>query len=190
MKFRELIDELEEVIEEAAKLPLSNKCMIDKEEVFNVVQQIRLAYPEDMKQAEYVKKERDRILQDAEKEAQIIKEEAKNKVAKLVNESEIVRLAKQKAAELLSEAQNNANEIIARGQEQAAAHAAEREKELDAYQEEVISYIATILQRAESASESAVSTVAKAINDLNGEYDALRAVYDSLAKNRMAIVKK
>ena len=190
MKFKELIDELEEIIEDASKLPLSNKCVIDKEEVFNVVQQIRLAYPEDLKQAEYVKKERDRILQDAEKEAQIIKEEAKNKVAKLVNESEIVRLAKQKAAELLSEAQNDANGIIANAQEQAAAHAEEKEREIESYQDEVLNYIATILQRAEATSETAVSTVAKAINDLNGQYDGLRAVYDSLAKNRMAIVKK
>ena len=86
MKFKELIDNLEELVEDASKLPLSNKCMIDKEELFEVIKQIRLAYPEDLKQAEYVKKERDRILQDAEKEAEIIKEVAKNQVAKLVNE--------------------------------------------------------------------------------------------------------
>jgi len=190
MKFKALIDELEEVIEESSKLPFSNKCAIDKEDVFNVIQQIRLAYPEDLKQAEYVKKERDRILQDAEKEASIIKEEAKNKVAKLVNESEIVRLAKQKASEILTEAQNNASEIIAKGQEQAQAQAQEREKELEAYQDEVINYIANVLHRAESAADNAVTTVATAMNDMNAQYDALRSIYDSIAKNRMAIVKK
>lgn len=190
MKFKALIDELEEIIEDSSKLPFSSKCAIDKEDIFGVIEQIRLAYPEDLKQAEYVKKERDRILQDAEKEAEIIKEEAKNKVAKLVNESEIVRLAKQKASEVLSEAQNNAAEIIAKAQEQAEAKAEEREKELEAYQEEVINYIANILHRAETTSESAVTAVVKAINDLNGQYDALRGIYDSLSKNRMAIVKK
>lgn len=190
MKFKELIDNLEELVEDASKLPLSNKCMIDKEELFEVIKQIRLAYPEDLKQAEYVKKERDRILQDAEKEAEIIKEEAKNKVAKMVNESEIVRGAREKATEILNEAQANASAIIAQGQETAKANAEESQRELAAYQEEVMTYIANVLHRAETASENAVSTVAKAINDMNGQYDALRAVYEALSKNRMAIVKK
>ena len=190
MKFKELIDELEEIIEEAGKLPISNKCVIDKEDVFGVVQQIRLAYPEDLKQAEYVKKERDRILQDAEKEAQIIKEEAKTKMAKMVTDSEIVRLAKDKAAEILNDAKKEANAIVAEGEQKSAAIAEEKEKELNAYQDEVINYIANILQRAENSTEASVSNVAKAINDLNAQYDALRAIYDSLAKNRMAILKK
>lgn len=190
MKFKELIDELEEIIEEAGKLPLSSKCVIDKEDIFGVIEQIRLAYPEDMKQAEYVKKERDRILQDAEKEAQIIKEEAKTKMAKMVTDSEIVRLAKEKAAEILNEAKKEAGEIVAEGEQKAIAVAEDKEKELNAYKDEVMNYIGNILQRAENVSEAAVSTCAKAINDMNSQYDGLRAIYDSLAKNRMAILKK
>ena len=78
MKFKELIDELEEFVEDAGKIPLSGgKCLINKEELFGIIEQIRLTYPEDIKQAEYVKKERDRILQDAEKEAQAEKERTK-----------------------------------------------------------------------------------------------------------------
>ena len=185
MKFKELIDELEEIIEEAGKLPLSSKCVIDKEDIFGVIEQIRLAYPEDMKQAEYVKKERDRILQDAEKEAR-----AAAKMAKMVTDSEIVRLAKEKAAEILNEAKKEAGEIVAEGEQKAIAVAEDKEKELNAYKDEVMNYIGNILQRAENVSEAAVSTCAKAINDMNSQYDGLRAIYDSLAKNRMAILKK
>ena len=190
MKFKELIDELEEIIEDASKIPLSNKCMVDKEEVFNVVQQIRLAYPEDIKQAEYVKKERDRILQDAQKEAQIITEEARAKCAKMVDDSEIVRLAKQKAAELLNDAQSTGKDVVNQSKEQARLLQEEKKRELEDYQEEVRSYIINILQKTESASEQAVSTLAKSIDELNSQYDAIRSVYDSVAKNRMSLLNQ
>ena len=190
MKFKELIDELEEIIEDSSKIPFSNKCMIDKEEVFNVIQQVRLAYPEDIKQAEFVNKERERLIQEAEEEARIIKEEAKNKVAKLVNDSEIVRLAKEKAAEILNDAKNQAKGIVADGEAECAAMAEEREKQLRAYEDEVRGYIANVLQRAESASENAVSTISKTMAELNSQYDALRNVSESLSKNRVAILQK
>ena len=191
LKFKELIDELEEIIEDAGKIPLSGgKCLINKEELFGVIEQIRLTYPEDLKQAEYVKKERGRILQDAEKEAKILTDEAKNKVAKMVDDSEIVRLAKEKAAEIIKEAQDNANQIFNQANEQATAVKAEKKKEIDEYQDEVLSYIVSMLQKTESSSEHAVTTIAKAIDDLNKQYDAIRNIYEKVAQSRMNMLNQ
>ena len=75
MSFKVLIDELEEIIEDANPIPLSGgKAIISKDEIFGIIEQVRLAYPNDIKEAEYVRKERDRILADAEKEAKITKD--------------------------------------------------------------------------------------------------------------------
>lgn len=186
LKFKELIDELEEVIEDAGSIPLSGgKAIINKEEIFGIIEQIRLTYPEDIKQAEYVRKERDRILQDAEKEAQILTDEAKNKVAKMVDDSEIVRLAKQKASEILQEAQNMGNDIVNRATEQANAVKDEKKREIDNYQDEVLSYVISMLQKAESTTELSVTSVAKAIDDLNKQYDNLRNIYEKVSQSRM-----
>lgn len=191
LKFKELIDELEEVVEDAGKIPLSGgKCLINKEELFGIIEQIRLTYPEDIKQAEYVKKERDRILQDAEKEAKILTDEAKNKVAKMVDDSEIVRLAKQKAAEVLKEAQDSANEIVTKATEQANQVKEEKKKEINEYQDEVVSYIISMLQKTESSSEMVVTSIAKAIDDLNKQYDTIRNVYEKVAQSRMNMLNQ
>ena len=45
MDLQALIDELEEIVESASKVPFANKCMIDREEVWSVIEQIRLHYP-------------------------------------------------------------------------------------------------------------------------------------------------
>ena len=190
MKFKELIDELEEIIEDAGNIPLSGgKAIVNKEEIFGIIQQIRLSYPEDLKQAEYVRKERDRILADAEKEAMMLTDEAKSKVARMVDDSEIVRLAKQKASEILKEAQDMGNEQYNRALEQATAVKEEKKAEIDKYQDEVLSYVVSMLQKAESTTELSVSTVSKAIDDLNKQYDAIRSVYEKVAQSRMNMLK-
>ena len=191
MKFKELIDELEEVVEDAGKIPLSGgKCLINKEELFGIIEQIRLTYPEDLKQAEYVKKERGRILQDAEKEAKMLTDEAKNKVAKMVDESEIVRLAKQKASEIINDAQDKANQIFLQANEQATNVKEEKKKEINDYQDEVLTYIVSMLQKTETASEHAVSSIAKAIDELNKQYDSVRNIYEKVAQSRMNMLNQ
>ena len=190
MKFKELIDELEEVIEDASKIPLSNKCMIDKEEVFNIIQQIRLTYPEDIKQAEYVRKERDRILQDAEKESNIITENAKAKVAKLVNDSEIIKIAKEKATEILQDATKNAQQILNDSEEQVRKIQEQKSQELMQEQESALGYIDGMLGQAESTAESSVTAMVKLIDEMNQHYDQLRSVYEKISKNRQVYREK
>ena len=191
MKFKELIDELEEFVEDAGKIPLSGgKCLINKEELFGIIEQIRLAYPEDIKQAEYVKKERDRILSDAEKEAKMLTDEAKNKVAKMVDDSEIVRLAKQKSEEIIKEAQNTAHGIVTTATDQANQVKDEKKKEINTYQDNVVDYIISMLQKTESSSEQAVASVAKALDDLNKQYDTLRGIYESVAQSRINMINQ
>lgn len=190
MNFKELIDELEEIIEDAGSIPLSGgKAIINKEEIFGIIEQIRLTYPEDLKQAEYVRKERDRILADAEKEAHILTDEAKIKVAKMVDDSEIVRLAKQKASEIIKEAQDMGNDLYNRAVEQANSAKEEKKMEIDKYQDEVLSYVVSMLQKAESATELSVATVSKTIDDLNKQYDAIRNIYEKVSQSRMNMLK-
>ncbi len=190
MKFKELIDELEEVIEEASKIPLSNKCMIDKEEIFNIIQQIRLTYPEDIKQAEYVRKERDRILQDAEKESNIIIENAKAKVAKLVNDSEIIKIAKEKATEILQDATKNAQQVLNDAEEQVRKIQEQKSQELMEEQEVAFNYIDGMLNQAETTAEYSVTSLVKLIDEMNHHYDQLRSVYEKISKNRQIYREK
>ena len=55
MDLENFIEELEEIVESATKVPLSTKCMVDREEVWDVIQQFRLNYPSEIKEAQWVK---------------------------------------------------------------------------------------------------------------------------------------
>ena len=68
MKVLELLEEIEDLVDEAPGLPLTGKIMLDAEEVFQLVREIRLALPDDVQQAKWIRDERDRILAEAKDE--------------------------------------------------------------------------------------------------------------------------
>ena len=79
MEIFQLLDNLEDLIENSKKVPLSDKSMIDKEEILEVLKEIRLKLPDELKQAKWVKEERERILAEAQKEADDVVKEAENR---------------------------------------------------------------------------------------------------------------
>ena len=111
MEILSILEALEDVIEKSISLPLSSKSLVDKEELLELIKEIRLKLPDDIKQAKWVKEERQRILLEAQKEANNIIAEAENKIASLVDEHEITKKAYDQANEIISNAQKNAREI-------------------------------------------------------------------------------
>lgn len=111
MEVLNIIDELEDIIDDAAKVPFAGKCMVDKDALLDLIEELRLKLPEDLKQAKWVKDERQRILAEAQKEAESIVKSAEEKTISMINEHEITRQAADKAKEILEHEQNNAREM-------------------------------------------------------------------------------
>ncbi len=111
MDIMEIIDMMEEAIEKASSVPLTGKVMVDKDELLDFIQEIRLVYPDELKEAKWVKEERQRILTEAENRAETIQKNAEETQAQLINEHEITKCAYEQANELVNEAQQNAMEI-------------------------------------------------------------------------------
>lgn len=111
MDLLELIDVLEETVEKGTSIPLSGRSLMDKEELLDLIEEIRLNLPEDLKQARWVKEERQHILHEAQNEADGIIADAKAKAEEMVMEEEVVVQAQQKAEEIVEQAQNHAREI-------------------------------------------------------------------------------
>lgn len=106
-----LIDEIEDILESASTLPFSNKVVINAEELFDIIKEIRIKLPDEIKQANWIKEERQRILAEAQKDADTILNEAESKLKELIDENEITKKAKEAADEIITKAQNNAKEI-------------------------------------------------------------------------------
>ncbi|HSH36505.1 ATPase [Schnuerera sp.] len=111
MDVLKLIDEIEDVLENASSLPFSSKAMVDADEIFEIIREIRIRLPDEIKQASWIKEERQRILAEAQKDADTILNEAELKLEELIEEEEITKKAKEMAEEIITKAQTNAKSI-------------------------------------------------------------------------------
>ena len=68
IKVMQLLDELEDILETASKVPFSDKAIVDSEEISQIISDIRLSMPKDIQQAQWVKDEQDRIINEAKAE--------------------------------------------------------------------------------------------------------------------------
>lgn len=98
-------------MEKSRNVPFSNKCIVDKEEILDIIKEIRLKLPEEIKQAKWVKEERQRILVEAQKEADGIIKEAENRIISMIDEHEITRKAYEKKVEIIETANEMSREI-------------------------------------------------------------------------------
>ncbi|HHV46201.1 MAG TPA: ATPase [Tissierellia bacterium] len=111
MDVLKLIDEIEDILENASSLPFSNKVMVDADELFEILREIRIKLPDEIKQASWIKEERQRILAEAQKDADTLLNEAELRLKELIDENEITKKAKEMAEEIIKKAQTNAKEI-------------------------------------------------------------------------------
>jgi len=121
MEIFTLLENLEELIESGTKVPLSTKVMIDKEEANEILEEIRMKLPDELKQAKWVKEERQRIIMDAQKEADQIVKETETKIISLVDDHEITRQALAQKEEIIESADKVAREITTGTREYADA---------------------------------------------------------------------
>ncbi len=111
MEILEIMDALEEKIENCFTIPFIGRGIIDKDTLLDLLQEARIKYPEEMKQAKWVKDERSRIIADAQKEAAAIIKGAEEKIAAMVTEHEITKQAYENANQIVESAQDHAREI-------------------------------------------------------------------------------
>ena len=111
MEIFTLLETLEETIENSRTMPFTNKGLVDKEELLDLIKEIRIKLPEELKQAKWVKEERTRILVEAHKEGEDIVKEAENRIIAMIDEHEITRKAYEQKTEIIETANEMAREI-------------------------------------------------------------------------------
>ena len=111
MDIEQIMNEIEEKIDRCRTIPFWGKGIIDKEEILELIQEMRNKFPEEMRQAKWVKEERQRIISDAQKEAQAMIKATEEKIAAMVNEHDITQQAYAKANQIIDSAQQNSREI-------------------------------------------------------------------------------
>jgi cell division septum initiation protein DivIVA len=122
-----LLDRLETVLTSSSRIPITGKAVVDEQECLDIIDQMRVAIPDEVKQAKRLQQDRDRIIQDAEEEAARAVAHAQDQASSMVLQQEITRAAEAKARRLMEEADREAKER----REEADRYAAQTLAELD-----------------------------------------------------------
>ena len=105
-----LIDKLDDLVHNAKPVPLTDQVRIDREEIYEILDQMRATIPEEIKQARWIVKERQEMLAEAKREVDRMLGEAREQAAREASQTEIVRLAEQQAQEIVEDARRQARE--------------------------------------------------------------------------------
>ncbi len=106
-----LLEEIEDILENSKNLPFSSKIGVDREDLFEIIAEIRLNLPNDIKQSKKVLEERSKIIVNAHDEAEEIIKNAETQINKMIDENEITRRAKTEAEGIIDEARKDAREL-------------------------------------------------------------------------------
>lgn len=100
-----LVDQLEELVSIGKRVPMSRRVMVEEEDFLALVDQLRVALPNEIRQAQRVIKERERVIGEAQDEASRIVQRAQQRAEQLVSQHAIMSEAKQRGEEILRQAE-------------------------------------------------------------------------------------
>lgn len=107
-----LIDRLEELVEDARGFPgFGNTAMVDRDAAYDLIDQMRQAIPEELKQARWIVKERQSMLDEARSESDRLVQQAREEAEKIVSEQEILKQAEKQGADMVEESRRREREI-------------------------------------------------------------------------------
>jgi F0F1-type ATP synthase membrane subunit b/b' len=107
----ERIEELQVLIEEAKSVPLSSSAVVNREEILDLLGQLKEEVPEEIRQARWMTRDRDELAARARKEAERIVQEAREQRDRLLTRTEIVHAANREAERITDEAKDRAAKI-------------------------------------------------------------------------------
>src|SRR5215472_9599658 len=96
----DLLDQLEEVLGAGSHLPLTSRTLVDEQEILDILDQIRVSIPDEIKAARRLTQERDQMLADARAEADRLVHEADQIVEARLTEHHLVRDAEARAVDI------------------------------------------------------------------------------------------
>lgn len=112
-KMEQIIEEMEEYIDNCKFQPLSTtKIIVNKEELLELLTELRLKTPDEIKKYQSIIKNRDEILNKAKADADAMLQQTALHTNELINEHEIMQQAFQKANEIVQEATGQAQQIL------------------------------------------------------------------------------
>lgn len=173
-RIEQLIDEIEEYVESCKPAPFSqSKIVVQKEQLYELLTELRLKTPDEIKRYQKIIAQKDKIISDAQAQAEQMIEETTNYANALVEEHEIMLKAYEKAEQTINAANAQAEEIVAAANQ----NAEEMRMSALSYTQSLIGNIQGIVESslaiARTNSEGLINGLTENLNMLVSNNDAL-----------------
>jgi vacuolar-type H+-ATPase subunit H len=146
MDILHLIDRLEELFNESKPLWFTHNVLVDEDRMLDIIDQMRISIPEEIKKAQQVLTQKDRILAQAQEEANRTIVLAREKSDKLIEKDSTVESAKVRADQLIAQTKSECETIRSEADDYVLSTLTQIESELEKYLNQVKNGIRTIQQ--------------------------------------------
>jgi flagellar hook-basal body complex protein FliE len=170
-RIEQIIEEIEEYVENCRYQPLSTtKIVVNKEELEELLRELRLKTPDEIKRYQKIIGNKDAILADAQEKADQIVREAQERASQLISQTEIMKQAYGQANETINDANKQAQDIV---------DAADRDAEN--IRMSAISYTDELLTNLSTIMGNSLSEATETFNSFSG---VLKNYYDVVNENK------
>ncbi len=107
----QLIDRVTDLIDQARPMPLSTSAMINKDEILDLLVEVRSRLPEELRAARWLLKEREEFLEKVKREGEDLLEEARSQAERMVQRTEVVKAAEQRGRQIVEKAETRARQM-------------------------------------------------------------------------------
>lgn len=166
MEILDLIDALEDLVIQSRRLPVGGNLVVDRKRLLDLIDQMRLAIPSDLREAARILEAREQIIEEARESAARIIDEARRERERILAESDIVREAQARSQQMLLEAEQRARETIAEADRLAAAHLSEAAEAASKQLDDADQYALEVLRRLEHQLQSFLDSIRTSIMNL------------------------
>ncbi len=170
-RIEQIIEEIEEFVDSCKFQPLSStKIVVNKEELEELLRELRMKTPDEIKRYQKIISNKDAILEDAQTKADNIIAEAQAKAQQIVSESEVMQIALQQSNQLIEQTNAQAQEILDKATEDS-----------NNIRMSAISYTDEMLENLEKIMSHTIDAAGtKYSNFIN----SIQSCYDIVSKNR------
>jgi len=151
MDILHLVDRLEELFNESRPLPMMRKVVVDEEKMLSIIDQMRVSIPDEIKRAQQLISQRDRLLAQAQEEANRTLQLAREKADQLVEKDAIIQSAQARAGQIIEQARKEIDVTRKEADQYVINSLQDLENELDRLLHQVRNGIQTLMP--ESAKE-------------------------------------
>jgi cell division septum initiation protein DivIVA len=137
------LEQLEELVRDAKSMPLSSSVLVNRDEVLELIAEMKEALPEEIKRARWIVRDREELLGKAREDGERMVEQAHEEQLRMARKEEIV-----------ARATTEADRVVSQGEERARAMVAEAEDYVDGKLAQFENSIRKILEASQASTKS------------------------------------